>query len=52
VMYYEAVEFSRLIEQQHVSHSGLDRARIVSAIITQARDIIGVRFPADEQALV
>jgi len=52
VMYYEAVEFSRLIEQQQASHSGLERARIVSAIITQARDIIGVRFPADEQTLV
>ncbi|MGR5148266.1 Gfo/Idh/MocA family protein [Photobacterium alginatilyticum] len=52
VMYYEALEFARLVELQQVMHSGLDRARIVSAIITQARDIIGVRFPADEQPLV
>lgn len=52
VMYYEALEFARLVELQQVDHSGLDRARIVSAIITQARDIIGVRFPADEQPLV
>lgn len=52
VMYYEAAEFARLVEQGQVSHSGLDRSRIVSAIITQARDIIGVRFPADESSLV
>lgn len=52
VMYYEAAEFARLVEQGQVSHSGLDRSRIVSAIITQARDIIGVRFPADETFLV
>ena len=52
VMYYEALEFARLVEQQQVMHSGLERARIVSAIITQARDIIGVRYPADETPLV
>lgn len=52
VMYYEALEFARLVEQQAIHHSGLDRARIVSAIITQARHIIGVRFPADETPAV
>jgi len=51
-MYYEAFEFARLIEQQCVMHSGLTRTCIVSAIITQARDIIGVRFPADENVLI
>ena len=52
VMYYEALEFARLVELQQVMHSGLDRARIVSAIITQARDIIGVRYPADDNPVV
>ncbi|UXI02857.1 Gfo/Idh/MocA family protein [Photobacterium sp. TY1-4] len=51
VMYYEALEFARLIDQQQVSHPGLARTQIVSAIMTRAREVIGVRFPADEQSL-
>ncbi|UTV29058.1 Gfo/Idh/MocA family protein [Photobacterium atrarenae] len=51
VMYYEALEFARLIDAQQVSHPDLARTQIVSAIITKAREIIGVHFPADEQTL-
>ncbi|MEJ2766041.1 Gfo/Idh/MocA family oxidoreductase [Photobacterium sp. MCCC 1A19761] len=51
VMYYEALEFARLIDLQQVSHPGLARTQIVSAIMTKAREVIGVRFPADEQSL-
>ncbi|MGF1758689.1 Gfo/Idh/MocA family oxidoreductase [Photobacterium sagamiensis] len=47
-MIYEAEEFARLIEQQRTMHPGLARTQIVSAIITRAREIIGVRYPADE----
>ncbi|WP_299018521.1 Gfo/Idh/MocA family oxidoreductase [uncultured Photobacterium sp.] len=52
VMYYEAVEFARLVEKQHIDHSGLARTQIVNTIITQARNVVGVRFPADEDMLV
>ncbi|MCQ1059068.1 Gfo/Idh/MocA family protein [Photobacterium sp. DNB23_23_1] len=48
-MRYEAEEFARLFNASIVSHEGLIRSQIVSAITTQARAIIGVRFPADEQ---
>ncbi|PSW06314.1 Gfo/Idh/MocA family protein [Photobacterium lipolyticum] len=47
-MIYEAEEFARLIELQQTMHPGLARTQIVSAIITRAREIIGVRYPADE----
>ncbi|MGF1870010.1 Gfo/Idh/MocA family protein [Photobacterium indicum] len=47
-MQYEADVFADLIETKQTMHAGLDRTCIVSAIITRAREIIGVRFPADE----
>ncbi|PSW13482.1 oxidoreductase [Photobacterium rosenbergii] len=47
-MRYEAEEFARLYQAGVVNHDGLLRTQIVSAITTQARGIIGVRFPADE----
>lgn len=47
-MRYEAEEFARLLNAGAVTHEGLIRSQIVSAITTQARAIIGVRFPADE----
>ncbi|MGF1682925.1 Gfo/Idh/MocA family protein [Photobacterium minamisatsumaniensis] len=46
-MRYEAEEFVRLIENNDVSHTALVRSQIVSSIITQAREMIGVRYPAD-----
>ncbi|PSU34382.1 Gfo/Idh/MocA family protein [Photobacterium lutimaris] len=49
-MRYEAEEFARLYSEGSVSHEGLIRTQIVSAITTQARAILGVRFPADEQS--
>lgn len=47
-MRYEAEVFAELVESQQVDHEGLLRSQIVSAIITQAREIIGVRYPADK----
>ncbi|MDV5168956.1 Gfo/Idh/MocA family oxidoreductase [Photobacterium rosenbergii] len=47
-MRYEAEEFARLYHTGAVNHEGLLRTQIVSAITTQARSIIGVRYPADE----
>ena len=47
-MRYEAEEFARLYHDGVVNHEGLLRTQIVSAITTQARSIIGVRYPADE----
>ena len=47
-MRYEAEEFARLYHAGAVNHEGLLRTQIVSAITTQARSIIGVRYPADE----
>ncbi|NAW67450.1 Gfo/Idh/MocA family protein [Photobacterium halotolerans] len=46
-MQYEAAEFARLIEGKDYYHSGLERSRIVHTIITVAREIIGIRYPAD-----
>ncbi|PSW21444.1 gfo/Idh/MocA family oxidoreductase [Photobacterium sanctipauli] len=46
-MRYEAEVFAQLVANKTVDHQGLIRSQIVSAIITQAREIIGVRFPAD-----
>ncbi|WP_064604627.1 Gfo/Idh/MocA family protein [Photobacterium sp. J15] len=51
-MYYEAAEFARLVETNQIGHSGLARTLIVSSIITQAREVVGVRFPADEEMRV
>ncbi|ELR63500.1 Putative oxidoreductase [Photobacterium marinum] len=51
-MYYEAAEFARLVETNQIVHSGLARTQIVSSIITQAREVVGVRFPADEEMRV
>ena len=48
-MRYEAEEFARLLKAGKVNHEGLLRTQIVSAVTTQARAILGVRFPADEQ---
>ncbi|GAB6261962.1 Gfo/Idh/MocA family protein [Photobacterium sp. 53610] len=46
-MQYEAAAFAQLIEDEMYAHSGLERSRIVHSVMTKARDIIGVRYPAD-----
>lgn len=48
-MCYEAEAFAELIATGNAAHDELHRTRVVSAIITQAREIIGVRYPADQQ---
>ncbi|OAN18072.1 oxidoreductase [Photobacterium jeanii] len=47
-MQYEAEVFAELVEKGQVTHQGMNRTRIVSNIITHARGVIGVRYPADE----
>ncbi|GHA58149.1 Gfo/Idh/MocA family protein [Photobacterium aphoticum] len=47
-MVYEATEFARLVAERQINHDGLLRTQIVSAITTQARAIMGVRYPADD----
>ncbi|MGF1727285.1 Gfo/Idh/MocA family protein [Photobacterium nomapromontoriensis] len=47
-MRYEADMFADLIITSNTAYGGLHRTRVVSAIITQAREIIGVRYPADQ----
>ncbi|MGF1687387.1 Gfo/Idh/MocA family oxidoreductase [Photobacterium japonica] len=47
-MVYEAAEFACLVQSKQSEHAGLTRTHIVSAIITQAREIMGVRYPADD----
>ncbi len=46
-MQYEAAVFTRLVEVNQVEHSGLERARMVSEVLTEARKQVGVVFPAD-----
>ncbi|MGR5079201.1 Gfo/Idh/MocA family protein [Photobacterium swingsii] len=47
-MQYEAAVFAELVANKTIMHDGLNRSRIVSNIITHARGVIGVRFPADD----
>ncbi|KMV32297.1 oxidoreductase [Photobacterium swingsii] len=47
-MQYEAEVFAELVANKTILHDGLNRSRIVSNIITHARGVIGVRFPADD----
>lgn len=47
-MQYEAEVFAELVANKTIMHDGLNRSRIVSNIITHARGVIGVRFPADD----
>ncbi len=47
-MQYEAEVFAGLVANKTIMHEGLNRSRIVSNIITHARGIIGVRYPADD----
>lgn len=47
-MQYEAAVFAELVANKAIMHDGLNRSRIVSNIITHARGVIGVRFPADD----
>lgn len=47
-MQYEAAAFARFIEEKTYDHSGLERSRIVHTVMTKAREMIGVRYPADE----
>ena len=49
-MQYEASVFADLVEHNQVEHPGLDRARLVSEILTRARKQTGVVFPADKHA--
>ena len=46
-MHYEASVFADLIQNNQVEHSGLERARLVSEVLTEARKLVGVVFPAD-----
>ncbi|MGF1690011.1 Gfo/Idh/MocA family protein [Photobacterium kagoshimensis] len=47
-MQYEAEVFAELVANKTIMHDGLNRTRIVSNIITHARGVIGVRYPADD----
>ena len=46
-MQYEAAAFAELIEKGDISHKGLEHSREVSRIITEARQTLGVIYPAD-----
>lgn len=48
-MQYEAAVFAHLVENNQVEHSGLERTKRVSEVLTEARKQVGVVFPADEQ---
>ena len=47
-MHYEASAFADLVQNNQVEHSGLERARLVSEVLTEARKQVGVVFPADQ----
>ncbi|WP_062267628.1 Gfo/Idh/MocA family protein [Endozoicomonas arenosclerae] len=46
-MEYEAAAFADLIGRREVDHPGLAKTREVSRIITEARETLGVIYPAD-----
>ena len=47
-MEYEARVFAELIRNQQFQHTGLMTTQIVSEIITNARKVLGVVYPADK----
>ena len=51
-MQYEASVFANLVQRNHVEHEGLARTRLVSQTLTQAREKMGVCFPADKHSIV
>ena len=50
-MQYEASVFADLVDNNQVEHPGLERAKLVSNVLTEARKQIGVVFPADENVV-
>ena len=48
-MEYEARAFSERIHNRQYHHQGLVTSQIVSEIVTEARKIIGVVYPADSK---
>lgn len=46
-MQYEASVFADLVENKQVDHPWLDRAKLVSEVLTEARKQMSVVFPAD-----
>ena len=47
-MQYEAAVFADLVKSNQVEHPGLERTKLVSEVLTEARKQIGVIFPADK----
>ena len=46
-MQYEAACFAELVEEQQINHKGLEQSLLTSKILTEARKMIGVVYPAD-----